>query len=309
MTFDFIIRFGFQQATLHSSQTCCKKIDLDISVIDDICSIQCLRCILHFTAGQGQHTESRIPCKKSTVDTLDRYHPIPFFNHLTKYIMRVHRRDHLLQRAREPYHHGDRRNHHRNAVEGIQSPLVGHSIPLGALGILDQPEHRAGQDQDSNKVQELHDADPRDVHRRRLQREVVKHALVEDDRGDHEEREREDLNHQPENHHGLAVAAQTFDDHEPGGAALNAEGEDVAADEELGEQVHAHDRVVFGVHRAGQAPEDHVDCRCHQGGAQQREAVLHREVDDASRIVVRGRSGSVPDDLDCSGFVSIAAAK
>ena len=274
----------------------------------DIGFIERLHCISRFTAKQGQHTERRIPCKKSTIDTLDYYHPIPFFDRLTKYIMRVHRRDRLLQRAREPHHHGDRRNHHRNAVEGIQSPLVGHSIPLRALGILDQPEHRAGQDQDSNKVQQLHDVDPRDVHRRRLQREVVDHALVEDDRGDHEERKGEDLDHQPENHHGLAVVSQTFDDHEPGGTTLNAEREDVSADKQLGEKTHAHDRVVFGVHRAGQAPEDHVDCRCHQGGAQQREAVLHREVDDASRVVVGGRSGGVTDDLDCSGFVSIAAA-
>jgi len=80
---------------------------------------------------------------------------------------------------------------------------------------------------------------------------------------------------------------------------LDDEGEHVAADEELGEQAHAHDRVVLGVHRAGQAPEDHVDRCRHQGGAQEREAVLHRKLRDARCIVVGAGSGCVSDDFDC----------
>lgn len=55
---------------------------------------------------------------------------------------------------------------------------------------------------------------------------------------------------------------------------MDAEGEDVAGDEEFGEPVGSNDGVGFRVCGTDDAAESHVDCCCEEGGRDEDEEGL-----------------------------------
>jgi hypothetical protein len=173
-----------------------------------------------------------------------------------------------------------------------------HAIALHALHVLDQPEYTADHDHHADSVQQLDGPWPVDIRRESFQSKVVDDPLVEDSRCNHEQPEREDLDHQAEDHHGLADGCQVLDHQHTRGTALEDECEDVAADEELREQAHAHDGVILGAHHGRQAPEHHVDRSSEECRREQGEGVLHGVRDNDGSIVVSGYSSAIADHFD-----------
>jgi hypothetical protein len=173
-----------------------------------------------------------------------------------------------------------------------------HAIALHALHVLDQPEDTADHDHHADNVQQLDGPWPVDIRRESFQSKVVDDPLVEDSRCNHEQSEREDLDHQAEDHHGLADGCQVLDHQHTRGTALEDECEDVAADEELREQAHAHDGVILGAHHGRQAPEHHVDRSSEECRGEQGEGVLHGVRDNDGSIVVSGYSSAIADHFD-----------
>jgi hypothetical protein len=79
---------------------------------------------------------------------------------------------------------------------------------------------------------------------------------------------------------------------------LAKECEDVAADEQLREQAHAHDGMVLGAHHARQAPEHHVNRSSYQRRRDQGEGALNDVRAQTGSVVVGGCSTTIADHFD-----------
>lgn len=155
--------------------------------------------------------------------------------------------------------HCDHRDEHDQRVENVQIYLVRHDVTAVALDVLRDPHHRADEDEQADDVQADHVPLPR--HLVALRRRRPAEPRVEDGGCDDEEAEEDDLQKKAADDDapsgfgrvGIATGEQA------GARGLHEEGEDVAADEDLGQPGAADEEGLIGIAHAHDAAELHVN--------------------------------------------------
>lgn len=143
-----------------------------------------------------------------------------------------------------------------------------------AHSILDDTKNWAKQDHSADNVQTVQMPLPGDEISHSCKFRVRSHAIGEHNRGHYEQGECEYLYCQTRKHYVLPHVRHGALRRHASATTLDEEGNDVTADEYLGDPFDAYRRESLSVDTADDACEDHVDCSGKQeGGKKDKDAL------------------------------------